>query len=105
MTDMHTSLSKILKKELKTLKLTNASISIIKYVAKQIRTSINKNPISISIATDNDDELSRNFWHYAKKVFRSSTSVLPSFDAIQGTNYFTNLLKCVHCRNVLTILS
>ena len=34
---------KDLKKELKTLKLNNASINIIKYVAKEIRSRINKN--------------------------------------------------------------
>ena len=52
---------KDLKKELKTLKLNNASINIIKYVAKEIRSRINKNPISITVATNNDDEISRNF--------------------------------------------
>ena len=45
---------------------------------------MNKNPISITVATDNNDEISRNFWDYAKKVFRSDTPVLSSFDAIQG---------------------
>ena len=52
---------KDLKKELKTLKINNGSINIIKYVAKEIRSRINKNPISITVATDNDDEISRNF--------------------------------------------
>ena len=58
---------KDLKKELKTLNLNNASINIIKYVAKEIRSRINKNPISITVATDNEDEISTNFWDYAKK--------------------------------------
>ena len=47
--------------------MSNVSINIIKYVAKEIRPRINKNPISITAATDNDDEISRNFWGYAKK--------------------------------------
>ena len=52
---------KDLKKELKALKLNNASINIIKYGAKQIRSRINKTPIRITIATDNNDDISRNF--------------------------------------------
>ena len=85
-----------LKKESKTLKLNNASINIIKYVAKEIRSRINKNPISIAVVTGNDDETSRNFWGYAKKIFRSGTAVLPSFGVVQGTTNFTNTLKCVN---------
>ena len=65
---------KDLKKELKTLKLNNSSINIIKYAAKQIRSSVDKNPISITVATDNDGEkYANNFWFYAKKVFRPGT--------------------------------
>ena len=52
---------KDLKKELKTLKMNNASINIIKYGAKQIRSRINKTPIRITIATDNNDDISGNF--------------------------------------------
>ena len=96
---------KDLKKELKTLKLNNASVNIIKYVAKEIRSRINKNPISIPVATDNDDKISRNFWGYAKKIFRSDSSVLPSFDVVQGTTYFTNALKCVNRMKMFTIPS
>ena len=48
---------KDLKKEIKTFKLNNASINIIKYVAKEIRSRINKNPISITGAADNNDEI------------------------------------------------
>ena len=87
------------------MKLNNAPINIIKYVAKEIRSRINKNPISITVATDNDDEISKNFWGYAKKVFRSRSSVLPSFDVVQGTTYFTNALKCVNRMKVFTIPS
>ena len=49
------------------MKLNNAPINIIKYVAKEIRSRINKNPISITVATDNDDEISKNFWATPKK--------------------------------------
>ena len=45
--------------------MNNASINMIKYVAKEIRSRINKNSISITVATDNDNEISRNFWGYA----------------------------------------
>ena len=75
------------------MKLSNASINIIKYVAKEIRSRINLNSISITVATDNNDEISRHVWGYVKKVIRSGTSVLPSFDAIQGTTYLINVLK------------
>ena len=73
---------KELKKELKNLKSNNASINIIKYVAKEIRSGINRNLISINVGADNDDEISRNFWGYAKKVSRPGTSLLPSFDVV-----------------------
>ena len=96
---------KDLKKEIKTFKLNNASINIIKYVAKEIRSRINKNPISITGAADNNDEISRNFLGYTKKVFRSGTSVLPSFDVVQGTTHLANALKCVNGMNVFTIPS
>ena len=96
---------KDLKKEIKTFKLNNASINIIKYVAKEIRSRINKNPINITVATDNDDEISKKFCDYAEKVFRSRTSVLPSFCIVQGITYFTNALKCVNRTKVFTIPS
>ena len=91
------------KKELKALKLNNVSINVIKYVTKEIISGVNKNPASITIATDNDDEISRHFWAYAKKIFRSGTSVLPSFDGVQGTTYFINALKCINRMKVFTI--
>ena len=87
------------------MKLNDASINTIKYVAKQIRSRINKNLMCITVATDNDDEISRNFWGYAKKVFTSSTSVLSSFSAVQGTTYFTKVLKCANHMKVFTIPS
>ena len=65
----------------------------------------NKKLISITVAIDNDDEISRNFWGYTKKVSRSSTPVLPSFDIVQGTTYFTNALKCINHMKVFKIPS
>ena len=38
-----------------------------------------------------------------KKVFRSGSSVLPSFDIVQATTYFTNILKCVNPMKVFMI--
>ena len=85
--------------------MNNAFINIIKYAAKEIRSRINKKPISITVATDNNVEISRNFWGYTKKVLKSGTSVLPTFDVVQGTTYFTNSLKCVNCTKGFTIPS
>ena len=87
------------------MKLNNSSINIIKYVAKKIRSRINKNLINITVATGSDVEISRNFLGYAKKVLRSGTSVFSSFNAVQGTTYFTNALKCVNHMKVFTIPS
>ena len=87
------------------MKLNKASFNIIKYVAKEIRSRINKNPISITVASDSNDEISRNFWGYAKRVFRSGTAVLWSFDTVQGPTYFTYSLKCVNYMKVFTIPS
>ena len=96
---------KDLKNKLETEKLNNASINNIKYVAKPIRSRINKNPINIAVTTDNYDKISKIFWGYAKIVFRYSTSILASFKAGQSTTYFTNVLKCIIQMKVFTILS
>ena len=70
--------------------MNNASINIIMYVAKQIRSSVNENPISITVATGNNYEINMNFWGYVKKVFRSGTSVLYSLDTVQLPQHNTN---------------
>ena len=61
--------------------------------------------LSITVATDNDDETSKNFCGYTKKVFRCGSSVFPSFDVVQGTTYFTNALKCINRMKLLHELS
>ena len=96
---------KDLKKQSKTLELSNASINIIKHEAKQTGSRTDKNLISITVATDNDDEISRNIWGYAKKLFRSSTSVVPSYHVVQSTTYFTNAEKFANYTKVFTIPS
>ena len=82
--------------------MNNASINIIKDVAKEIRSRINKNPISITVATNNDDKISRSTMIV---IIRSGSSVLPSFDGVQDTTYLTNALKCVNRMEVFTIPS
>ena len=74
-------------------------------VGKEIRSRVIKNPISVTVATDNDDEVSRNSWGYAKKVFRSRSSVLSSLNVVHDTTYFTNAMKCLNYMNMLTIPS
>ena len=71
-----------LKKQSKALNYNNIFINTINYIAEKIRSIIVKYSTSIIVATDNDDEMNRNFWGYSKKVFRSGTSVLPSFEAV-----------------------
>ena len=70
--------------------MNNASINIIMYVAKQIRSSVNENSISITVATDNNYEININFWGYVERVFRSGTSVLYSLDTVQLPQHNTN---------------
>ena len=76
-----------------------------KNVGKDLSSRTIKNPISISVATDNHDEISINFWGWAKKVFRFGSPVLPSFDVVQSTTCFTYALKCVNRMKVVTIPS
>ena len=60
--------------------------------------------ILITVATDNDDEISKKFGGCAKK-FSNLASLFPSFNAVQGTTYFTEGLKRINHMKVFTIIS
>ena len=59
--------------------------------------------IIIAIATGNDDEISKNFWGCAKN-FSNPAPLFPSFNAVQGTPYFTETFKRINRMKVFTIL-
>ena len=57
--------------------------------------------IIIAVDTDNNDEISKNSWGCAKKVFKSGTSV--SIFQHRHTTYFKDVLKRINRMTVFTI--
>ena len=60
--------------------------------------------IIIVVATDNDDEIVKTFGAAPKK-FSNPAPLFPSFNAVQGTTYFTDALKRINGMKVFTIPS
>ena len=85
-----------LKKELKRLKEINCDESAIRYVSKLLRSKVSKNKVDIITSTDNDLEISKNFWGYVKKVFTDAKQVLPVFSKNTCTDYFRRILSCTN---------
>ena len=95
---------KELKKELATLKKSNADIVTIKYVAKLIRFKLTINVIDVTVAIGNDEEI-KNFWGYVKKVLSSKSAVLSTIDKNVCTHYFKRILSWVNPSKLFTIPS
>ena len=95
--------NKELKAELKHLKSSNAPIKHIRYVSKSLRSKISKKSVDITVSSDNDLEISKSFWGYAKKVLQSSPEVLPQFNKDTCTKYFRKVLKCLNPLKVFII--
>ena len=70
-----------------------------------LRSKVNKNKIDIITSSDNDIELSRNFWSYVKNVFVKSKEILPSFNNNVCTEYFKKTFKCINPTKMFTIPS
>ena len=96
--------AKDLKKALKKLKLENGDVLEIKFVAKKLRTLLDKrnntdqhDANTYESAEINHDRLIKiNFWGYVKKYFKKNTSSLPTFNLGQCTSYFTKTFSAIN---------
>ena len=76
---------KSLKKILKNLKKRKSDVAEIKYVAKMIRTAINKGkPIDDSL----EQNLKQNFWRTCKAIFDKAMNTIPTFSINKCEEYF-----------------
>ena len=100
-----------LKKDLNTLKSTNADLTEIKYVGRILRNKLRNHSNVQSTQTDlnydepfnHDKYIERNFWGYFKKVLNRKDAVLPSFSITQCVEYFTQTLAAVNPNKLFNI--
>ena len=96
--------AKDLKKALKKLKLENGDVLEIKFVAKKLRTLLDKRNNTDqhdantyeSTEINHDRLIKINFWGYVKKYFKKNTSSLPTFNLGQCTSYFTKTFSAIN---------
>ena len=65
--------------------------------------SQNINRVDIITSTDNDLEISRNFWGYIKKVFNDANEILPTFSKAVCADYFKQTFKCTNPSKIFRI--
>ena len=92
-----------LKKTLKQLKLSNGDVMEIKFVAKKLRSILNKSNVSQchtaeSDALDHDNLIKKNFWGYVTRFFKKNSSSMPTFNLAQCTSYFKKTFSAI-CPN------
>ena len=92
----------------------NGDILEIKFVAKKPRTLLSQSSKadqhvntnnSSSAEIDHDSLISKNFWGYVKKMFKKTTSSLPSFNLNQCYSYFTKTLSAFNASKTFSIPS
>ena len=104
--------SKDLKKALRKLKLENGDVLEIKFVAKKLRNLLNKSNTDPhntnkheSAELDHDSSINKNFWGYVKRFFKTNTSLLPSFNLVQCTTYFSKTFSVINPNKTFNIPS
>ena len=95
--------AKELKKTLKQLKLSNGDVMEIKFVAKKLRSILNKSNVSQchtdkSDALDHDNLIKKNFWGYVTRFFKKNSSSMPTFNLAQCASYFKKTFSAI-CPN------
>ena len=97
--------TKDLKKVLRKLKMENGDILEIKFVAKKLRTLLSMSNTANqhtntnnydSAEIDHDSLIRKNYWGYVKKMFKKTTSSLPSFTLMQCTSYFAKTFSAIN---------
>ena len=104
--------TKDLKKALRKLKLENGDVLEIKFVAKKLRNLLNKSNTDPhntneheSAELDHDSSINKNFWGYVKRFFKTNTSLLPSFNLVQCTSYFSKTFSVINPNKIFNIPS
>ena len=85
----------VLKSSLKTLKVSNALLSEIKYVAKCLRSKLQRNTHSVLASKNHDTQIQKNFWGYIKTTFKQNMSPSPTFDCSACTKLFANFFRSI----------
>ena len=75
----------------------------IKFVAKKLRSILNKYNVSQchtdkSDALDHDNLIKKNFWGYVTRFFKKNSSSMPTFNLAQCTSYFKKTFSAI-CPN------
>ena len=86
---------KELKKQWKSLKLSNAAVSGIQFASHLLRTRISKAEKELHRRSSDDNYICNNFWGYVKATFQSSNSPSPQFSKQQCTDFFTEVFSAI----------
>ena len=86
---------KELKRQLKSLKFSNAAVSEIKFVSHLLRTRISKAEKELHRRSDDGTYVCSNFWGYLKPTFQHSISHSPQFSKQQCTDFFTEIFCAI----------
>ena len=86
---------KELKKQLKSLNLSNAAVSEIKFASHLLRTRISKAEKELHRRSSDDNYICNNVWGYVKASFQSSNSPSPQFSKQQCTDFFTEVFSAI----------
>ena len=88
-----------LKKELKRLKHNNTDTNVvtIRFVAKLLKSKVNSENTNCfkdkMNSIDQDKEIKKKFWGYAKEFIKKPNQILPNFNREICTNYFSKILR------------
>ena len=96
---------KELKTQLKSVKLSNAAVSEIKFVSHLLRTRINKAEKELQRRSNDDNYICNNFWGYIKATFQRKNSSSLQFSKQQCTDFFTKVFLLSHGGNSLVYLT
>jgi len=93
---------KALKKDLKSLKALQSDQAEISYVSRLIRQKL-----STLNTTNSTDEIAyklhRSFWQTCRDIFNKATDCLPSFDILDCSRYFTDILRQTYHKRKFSI--
>ena len=95
-----------LKRELKSLKCQpNADVNNIRYVSQLLRRLSSRKNFTSDVNSLNDDEqISKNFWRYAKLKLEVGKNILPTFNLPSCTKYFINMWRSLFPTLTFTML-
>ena len=84
-----------LKSSLKSLKMSNAPLVEIKYVAKCLRSKLQPTAHSALAGKNHDIKIQKNFWGHIKANFKQDMSRSPTFDCSTCTKFFATFFRSI----------